>query len=200
MNVITIVSFIIGIFGTVLSAVGVWLAVRGNAMTRKAKTIDWGQLQTACKYIVKRLKKEFIPDVIITPGQKGGIISQLIVDNYELEIPIYTGFLVSKKVDVSNVLVENYFVLETTKWNVFLPKSIEASTEKKVLIVDDWVMSGDFLQILHKKLIEVGYLKQNVRSCSIATTEVAVEAKKAPDCFWKIVDAKECYFPWGKAR
>lgn len=34
----------------------------------------------------------------------------------------------------------------------------------------------------------------------IAVTKVALDAKKAPNYHWKIVDDKEFYFPWGKAE
>lgn len=195
-----IISFIIGIIGTLLSAYGAYLTVRSNQQTRKSKTIDWGQMQTACKYICKQLKNNFIPDAIITPGQKGGILAQLILDNLDLEIPIYTGFLISKEKKSNEILSENYILLETTKWNVFLPKSIEVSKDMKILIVDDLVMSGDFLYKLQNRLIEYGYSKKNIQSCSIATTTVANATKKSPDYYWKIVDADDCYFPWGKAR
>jgi len=194
------ISFIIGILGTMLSAFGIYLTIRSNIQTRKSKTIDWSQLQNAAKFLSKKLKKDFKPDLIITPGQKGGIISQLIIDDLDLEIPIYTGYLMSKDLSLSNNLSANYILLETTKWNVFLPKSLEESTDANILIVDDFVMSGDFLYKLQERLISYGHAPEKIKSCSVATTTVAIQTKKAPSYYWKIVNAEDSYFPWGKVK
>lgn len=199
-DIMTYISFIIGIVGTILSAVGIGLTVRSNKKTREAKTIDWSQMQTASKHISKLLKRNFIPDFIITPGQKGGIFAQLIMDNLEIMFPIYTGYIFDKNTKINSTQNNDCIIIETSKWNVYLPNYIKHTVDMKVLIVDDLVMSGDFLISLKKSLISFGYKNENIKSCSIATTSVAKNTNKSPDFFWKIVDADDCYFPWGKAR
>ena len=185
--------------GPVLSILGFWFTVKGIRMQKQSKTIDWSQLHVAAKALSKDIKR-YKPDVVICPGQKGGIFAQLIIDNLELKIPIYTGFIVPVDESIDTGLTENYFSIDTTKWHVFLPASIKKTTNCNVLIVDDYVMSGDFLYKLKEELIKMGYYSEKIRSCSIATTNVARLANKAPDNYWKIVDADECYFPWGKAK
>lgn len=203
-EILTIITNLIGkclefIVGPVLSVVGFCLTIKGMRAQKQSNTIDWSQMHSAAKTLCKNIKK-FKPNVIICPGQKGGIFAQLIVDNLELKIPIYTGFIVSVSDTIDSSLTENYFNIDTTKWHVFLPLSIKNTINCKVLIVDDYVMSGDFLFKLKKTLIEYGYGDDKVKSCSIVTTNVAKLANKAPDYYWKIVDAEECYFPWGKAK
>ena len=142
-----VLSIIIGIIGILLSTIGLWLTVKSNRMIKKSKTIDWSQFQIAVKQFTKEIKRVgFIPDLIITPGQKGGIIAQLIVDELELTLPICTGFLVpiGSSIFQEKSLSENYFAVETSKWCVFLPKFIQYTKDQKILIVDDLVMSGDF--------------------------------------------------------
>lgn len=198
-----VVSFIIGILGTALSAAGIWLTVRCNKIAKKSKTIGWSQFQIAVKEFTKKIKKkDFDPDLIITPGQKGGIIAQLIVDELELTVPICTGFLlpVNSPIYKEKSLNENYFVIKTSKWYVFLPKFIEYTKEQKILIVDDLVMSGDFLHDLTNMLVKLGYCEENIVSYSIATTDVAIMANKAPKYYWRKVEASDSYFPWGKAK
>lgn len=196
-----VLSFIIGIIGTLLSTFGIFLTIKSNRAMKSSKTITWDQLLSASKFLCCKLKREgFIPEIIICPGQKGGIISQLIIDDLDIEIPIYTGFLISKENPIQESLKKNYILLNTSKWNVFLPKSLETSFEKKTLIVDDFVMSGDFLSTIKTKLKALGYSENNLKSCCVATTDVAIQTKKAPSLYWKIIDAKDSYFPWGKVK
>lgn len=198
----SIMSELIGIAGTLLGAWGVALTIISNRKNRKLKTVAWSDIQSATKFFWRKLKhEEFKPTFIITPGQKGGIIAQLISDFYEEEIPIFSGFLFPK--NQGKVEDENYLILSTTKWHVHMPIFLKTCKQKdmvKLLIVDDFVMSGDFLYMLKNTLLELGYLEKNIYSCAIAVTKVAMDANKAPSFHWKVVDDKDFYFPWGKAE
>lgn len=198
----SIISELVGILGTVLGAWGVALTISSNRKNRKLKTVTWADIQSATKFFWRKLQHEnFKPDFIITPGQKGGIIAQLIKDFYKDDIPIFSGFLEAS--GKGNVEDENYLKISTTKWDVYMPVSLKTFKEKekiKLLIVDDFVMSGDFLFSLKSKLLELGYLNENIYSCAIAVTKVAMDANKKPSYHWKVVDNKDFYFPWGKAE
>ncbi|MDE6605510.1 MAG: hypothetical protein K2K85_05785 [Clostridia bacterium] len=197
-----IISEIVGVVGTLLGAWGVVLTIISNRRNRKLKTVTWSDMQSATKFFWRNLNHiKFKPTFIITPGQKGGIIAQLISDFYEEKMPIFSGFL--EKKDNKQVLDDNYLTLSTTKWHVHMPISLKTCENKedvKLLIVDDFVMSGDFLHKLKSVLLELGYLEQNIYSCAIAVTKVAIDANKAPNYHWKVVDDKDFYFPWGKAE
>lgn len=198
----SIISELVGILGTAFGVWGVVLTIGSNRKNKKLKTITWTDIQSATKYFWRKLQyQKFKPDFIVTPGQKGGIIAQLIRDFYENDIPIFSGFLNIKGREV--VKDENYLTLSTTKWNVHLPISLKTFKQKnkiKLLIVDDFVMSGDFMHLLKEILLELGYLEQNIYSCAIVVTKVAMDANKGPNYHWKIVDDKDFYFPWGKAE
>ena len=198
----SIVNELIGIVGTLFGAWGVAQNIISKKKNRKLKAITWSDIQSATKFFWKKLKHEkFEPTFIITPGQKGGIISQLISDFYEEGIPICSGYLEAK--NKKQVTDDNYLTLSTTKWNVYLPISLKTCKQKdkvKLLIVDDFVMSGDFLYKLKSTLLELGYLEKNICSCAMAVTKVAIDANKAPSYYWKVVDDKDFYFPWGKAQ
>lgn len=193
---------LVGIAGTAFGVWGVMLTISSNRKNRKLKTVTWSDIQSATKFFWRRLQYQGIkPDFIITPGQKGGIIAQLIKDFYKDDIPILTGFLKAKTQE--SIKGENYFTLSTTKWNVYMPillKEFEEKDKIKLLIVDDFVMSGDFMYLLKNTLLELGYLEQNIYSCAIAVTKVAMDANKSPSYYWKVVDDKDFYFPWGKAE
>ena len=200
----SIISELVSIVGTILGAVGVILTVASNRKNRKLKTVTWSDIQSATKYFWRKLKHEkFVPLFIVTPGQKGGIVAQLISDFYEDKIPVFTGFLERREKKQIQIEDDNYMTVSTTKWTVHLPiflKNCESKEKVKLLIVDDLVMSGDFLYALKRELLNLGYCEKNIRACAIAVTKVALDAKKAPNYHWKIVDDKEFYFPWGKAE
>lgn len=198
----SIVSELIGIAGTAAGVWGVILTINSNKKNKKLKAVTWSDIHSATKFFWKNLKKQnFKPDFIISPGPKGGIIAQLIEDFYDDEIPILSGFLERKK--PKSINVENDLIISTSKWNVHMPISLntfEKKDEIKLLIVDDFAMSGDFLYSFKDKLVELGYLEENIFSCVVAVTKVALDANKRPSYYWKIVDDKEFYFPWGKAE
>ena len=201
-GIIELLSFLFGIVGT---SVGVYSAVQQRIYRKKSrelKAVTWSDIQSATKTFWKKLHHEkFEPTFIITPGPKGGIIAQLISDFYEKEIPIYSGFI--EKRGKGQVEDDNDLTLTTTKWRVHMPiylKTYEPKDKAKLLIVDDFVMSGDFLDNLKNMLVELGYLEQNIHSCAIAVTKVAMDANKAPDYHLKVVDDKDFDFPWGKAE
>ena len=201
-----LISFILTIVGTVLSVLSIAYAIittkRNKKQEKNTKTIHWAELLTASKYISKKLKNDsFIPDIILTPGQKGGIFAQLIIDDLDLEIPILTGFIIPiVDTNYRNISLEQYIHLKTTKWHIFLPNVISNYKDSKILIVDDFVMSGDFLFTTKNSLDNSGFEMHNIKCSSIVTTKVAISSNKSPDYFWKIVDSDDCYFPWGKAK
>lgn len=197
-----ILNELIGIAGTAFGVWGVVLTINSNRKNRKLKTVTWSDIQSATKFFWRKLQHQnFKPNFIITPGQKGGIIAQLIKDFYKDDIPIFTGFLEAKNQE--SVEDENYLTFSTTKWNIHMPISLKTFEHKdkiKLLIVDDFVMSGDFMYLLKENLLELGYLKENIYSCAIAVTKVAMDSNKNPSYHWKVVDDKDFYFPWGKAE
>lgn len=202
MDVISITGTVVGILGFGFGVWGVILAIESKKANRKIKNVTWSDIHAATKYFWKKLKHEnFTPTIIITPGQKGGIVAKMISDFYKEDMPILSGFL--ERVGKESVEDENYLTFSTTKWHIHLPISIETHKNKesvKVLIVDDFVMSGDFLHTLKNKLIELGYLNSNIYACAVAVTKVAIDSKKGPDFYWKVVDDKDFDFPWGKAE
>ena len=204
--VFTLVSFCLTVIGTALTVWSIVYAIfttkKHNKKEKQLSTITWEQILIASNEISKSLKGEsFSPDFIISPGQKGGIFAQLLMDDLDIVIPIFTGFLIPSDNRLSESIDEHkYLFCNTTKWNVYISKEVLEYKEKNVLIVDDLVMSGDFLHTIKQRLCTSGFNKKNIRFISIVTTDVAISTKKSPDYYWKKLTADECYFPWGKAK
>lgn len=199
-------SFFLTMIGTALTVWSIIYAIsttkKQNKKEKQLSTITWEQILIASNELSKSLKQEgFFPDIILSPGQKGGIIAQLLMNDLDIEIPIFTGFLISSENSLSKqIKMQKYFFCNTTKWNVYISKDVLEYKDKSVLLVDDLVMSGDFLHTIKRQLCNSGFDEKKIRFISIVTTDVAISTKKCPDYYWKKVSSDECYFPWGRAK
>lgn len=197
-NLASFLSLIIGMIGAVLS-------YDAYKKSRALKTVSWNDLQSATKFIWKKLKEsKFTPDIILSSDPKGGIVAYMISKFYDNDIFTNIGHATLKGIPrVITFSDTTYAVIETSRWEVGLSKQIvdmDGASNKKILIVDDFVLSGDFNTKLIELLHNAGYNRKNIMVCCVAVTKVAIESKKAPDFFWKIVDNNDFYFPWGKAE
>jgi len=195
---LTIISLVIGIIGAIFT-------YRAYSRERALKSISWSDIQNGTKYIWKGLRNlGFTPDIMISPDPKGGIIAYQLSQFYDEDIFIDVGQAKRKNSTTPHISSKNYHtVICTNRWEVFLSKEIEDiidKEQKKVLIVDDFVLSGDFNSYLFDFLEKMGYKKENIKICCLAVTKVAISSDKAPDFYWKIVDDEDFYFPWGKAE
>lgn len=202
-HVVSYGSFILTIIGLILTVIGLVMTIRSYKLQKKFKTIEWNDINNAAKMVAKTLEREypdFHADYILSPGQRGGIFAHQIISYFDVDIPILCGITLDKSAHIDELKRSKKFIfMETSKWYVFLPKTIEEWSDKSVLLVDDFSMMGDFMAALQIKLNEFGYEKNNVHSCSIVATTIAINGKKAPDIYWKKVENDDFYFPWGKA-
>ena len=200
MNLSFIVSGFFTFIGIGLSAIGIYLTLSGNKKIRDSKTIDWIQIHVGSRYLSKKIVKDkFAPDYILAPGPRSSIIAQEIANNLNEELPIFTGF-VSKENLFNNALDNDFVIIQVNQWYLHLPLSVKSLKGKNVLIVQDWILSGESLEHIKKKLLELGYEEERIRCCAIAVTQVPLRRKHRPNYYYKVVDPDECYFPWGKAR
>lgn len=191
-------SSVVGFAGLALTVVGLVLTMYSIGIENQIRTLSWSDMQSAAKYIAKKTRREFMPDYMITPGQKGGIFAYLISEYYPHEMPIVTGYMISRHEESPSISDDN-FLIENHKWYVVLPKEILQWTDRKVLIVDDCVMGGVFMGKLKQILFDSGYSPDNVRTCAIVTSQFAVNQERAPDYYWKEA-VSDFFFPWGRAN
>lgn len=96
------------------------------------------------------------------------------------------------------ILAHKYHI-QTRKWYVVLPKEILNRSGQRVLIADDCVMGGTFINELKTILCNNGYKPEQIRTCSIVTSQFSIDQDIEPDYYWKIIDS-DFFFPWGKAK
>lgn len=202
---VDIVSIVIGIVSLLIGIVGAIFTYKAYSKERTLKTISWADIQNATKYIWKKLNKiYFKPDMMISPDPKGGIVAFILAQFFDYSILVDVGQAFRKDAN-SNEIYNNecYTVVHTNRWEVILSKQLEKQENKeniKILVVDDFVLSGDFNFKLIELLLSLGYKKDNIMVCCLAVTKVAISSNKAPDLYWKVVDDEDFYFPWGKAE
>lgn len=201
----SIAQTLVGILSLIIGMAGAILSYDAYKKSRALKTVSWNDLQSATKFIWKKLKeKNFTPDIILSSDPKGGIVGYMISKFYKDDIFTNIGHATRKgmkrAITFSNT---SYTVINTNKWEVGLSKQIidiNEKKDKKILIVDDFVLSGDFNMELIDLLLKSGYQKENIIVCCVAVTNVAIQSNKAPELYWKAVDNDDFYFPWGKAE
>ena len=213
-------SIIVTIIGLVLTVFSIFTGIKLDSIAESQKqtekmlveereklklkeeelvSINWNDMQNAAKHLAMQIKKDFTPDFIITPGQKGGIFGYLISEFYDTEIPIITGYLISQT-ELKPTLYENNLLIENDKWYLVLPNEILVRSNQKVLIVDDCVFGGTTMSQLKNLLLNNGYMKENVKTCALVASKLTYNHKKIPDYFWKPTLSDDFFLPWGKAK
>ena len=158
-----VVSLLIGLVGVFLT----WISLRRE---KRSKTLDWFQINIGARYISKEVKKSgFTPDFILAPGPRSGIIAQDIASFLDDDLPIIIGY-VSKQSIFDSTHDDKFVIVKTSEWSVYLPSCIKDLKDKKVLIAQDWVRSGEFLLLVKRELKNLGYKEENVKYCSILIT------------------------------
>jgi hypoxanthine phosphoribosyltransferase len=199
------------VFSTILAVIGIVLTFYFGRKTLKLEkekiTLDWEDVEIATTDLSSSIKEKFKPDIIFIPDMKDGTIGHMIKSYLSTEsftIPIMVGILVWKNVpeksEIPEFIKPSYDNCETKKWRAYIPKEIIKYKEKKVLIIDDYVLSGDFAGELRQWFRTNGFEENNIKFASIITTSVANADANAPDFFWKETETLNFYFPWGKGR
>lgn len=190
-------GLLIGVIGTLLT---IHYARKSVRLDRLRKSLDWSDLQVAASELGKDILKTGMPSIVVTPSLAGATFANLLVDQLHNQPPVFVGHRVWRDDPHGDLNTEDNFLFETSKWIVAIPKACTEYTEGTILYVDDFVMSGDFLEQFRERLGREGIAVDRIVSVSVAVTKVAIKNRKAPDFYWWVSDDDEFYFPWGKAR
>ncbi|MDD1689205.1 MAG: hypothetical protein LUQ66_00910 [Methanoregula sp.] len=174
----------------------------------KVRTITWDELEKASRDLRKKFEETgFRPNIIFTPCRRGASIANMMYGVDE-NIFLYVGLRIDergkpKPSDLPlNDLNEEWEDVKTRKYHHYIPKFFltDLNRNKKLLILDDFAMSGDSLKDIVTDLIEKkGFKKENIKTATIICTSVARDANKSPDFTVFDTEYSDFYFPWGKA-
>lgn len=200
MSVSEIMSWLFGIIGVVGVGLTIYYESKSRKLEKLNKSLSWAELQAGTHDLCKQFRGNFKPEVILTPNLRGGIISHLVMDNYDYHIPVFVGQIFWRKLGGEITRIPNHFEIETGKWILYIPEALLEFKDKRLLIVDDFAMSGDTLANVKQLLISKGFNPELIKTVSLVTTKVAIQNNKAADYYWKASEDDSFFFPWGKAR
>lgn len=192
-------------FGTI-SAVGVvltiYFGIKSSVLERQKKTLTWPQLQLIADATCFNLKKDgFIPDLILAPGSRGAILAELILNKFNRNIPAIVGISFMEFTTRVMPSIKDYFAFNIGKgWNIYIPNALNEFKDKKVLIVDDFCLTGEFFESLKAFMVKQGFKTENIKVFCAVITQVTKAVDRAPDYYHLITDDDNFYFPWGKAN
>ena len=198
-----VINYIFGAVTIISVFITIYYGRKSIRLEKEKNKIDWADLQLAVKSLSRELVlRKFIPDIIITPGLRGATLANLLEQEftYKKNIPVFVGITLSKNTNNINEYSKEYVKLETSKWVVLIPCCIFSMSGKKILILDDYVMTGDFLQNMIDSIVKSGINKQNIKSMALATTKTAIDSNKNPDFYWHITKDSKFLFPWGESK
>ena len=194
MEILTIISFAIGIIGTVGT---IYFGLKSLRLEQRIRRFDWDDIGLGIKSISKDVFEEFKPDLLLSISGPGSIISNLLLAQTSNYVPLYVG--VSRRLDeqVPRCTPNYRHKVTTSKWEIYIPDEIFKFTNRKVLICDDCVLSGDTLSGLVNVLTNNGFDRRNILTMALFVTELAISSNKGPDMYWFKVPDREFYMPCG---
>lgn len=196
-------NMVLGAVGAVIGVVGLVLTIhyarKAEQMNLMRKRLEWADLQAAANDLARRIKRDGAPAVMVAPGLRGATFANLLASEFVDQPPVYVGVSTWKEGSPVESRLGDSFVIDTKKWQVQIPNAVWKH-EGTVLIVDDFVMSGDFLDSLKQELVIAGLSADRIRSAAVAATKISLKNHKAPDYYWWLAEDDEFFFPWGKAR
>ena len=196
-NIITLIFGVIGVFGLFFT---IYFGLENRKLQRARRRLSWPELLASANDLGSRIKRSVVPDVAFTPGLRGATFANLLVNEIKDDIPVYVGISFWKTNNDSPYELQGFSKIETNKWYIYIPDAIKSFQDKKLLLIDDFAMSGDGLEKIENMLVDKGFKRENIYAVTVATTKVAIDNHKAPRYFWFKTEDSNFYFPWGKAQ
>jgi len=193
-------NLLFGLTTVIGVALTIYYGGRARELERERQRLRYDDLLAAANDLGIKINKSFTPDAMFTPGLRGATFANLLVAEIETEVPVFVGISSWKDSPKPITTVAGHKLLETNKWLVHVPEALLSGSFSSILVVDDFAMSGDFLQSLVLMLTGAGIKKDGIKTACVVTTRVAVQNHKAPDFYWQQTTDDTFYFPWGRAR
>ncbi|MFI7540281.1 phosphoribosyltransferase [Actinoplanes sp. NPDC049599] len=177
----------------------IWQALRAEQLNRRERDLDWPRFRGATSDLARAIdRSDFMPDVILALSDRGAIVAHLVARELRNQVPIVT--VAYHSTAGTSVELPGYLALRGSKSTVFLPDRLREQSDWKVLLIDDFVMSGDGLSRVRDALIKQGFDPGRIRSGAVMATKLSLANKKGPDYVAREARDFDFYFPWGRAE
>jgi len=191
LNVLSLVLGIAGLMGTL------YFGMKSIYLQRKIRRFEWDDVEIGVKHLNKEISRRFVPELILTISAPGAIVTNLFVTHRSEITPVYVGITLHKEDPRSLSFTTDHHIITTSKWRIAVPNALLRHKEKRLLVLDGSVITGDAMDNLLKLLVVNGFDRNNVMTASLIATDVALRAGKGPDVYWRNVPDCEVYMPWG---
>jgi hypoxanthine phosphoribosyltransferase len=184
---------------TVLSfGLAIWQYARAESLNRRQRDLDWPRFRNAASDLAREVdRSEFMPDFILATSDRGAIVGHLVARELRRQIPILTA----GHLDIpGGSPIPGFDAIGGTKTTVYIPHGVRDLTQKKVLVLDDFVMSGDGMAITRKQLESYGFAREDIKTGSVVVTKLAIANRKGPDFRAREIKDFDFFFPWGRAQ
>lgn len=175
----------------------IWQYIRAEELNKRQRDLDWPRFRSAASDLARAVDRSgFMPDFILAASDRGAIVGNLVARELRRQIPIVTAGYLDRS---DGTDLPGFDSLCGTKSTAYLPRGLHELAAGKVLILDDFVMSGDGLASVRKQLVSYGFAPEHVKSGSVVATRLSIANKKGPDFFARETKDFDFYFPWGRA-
>jgi hypoxanthine phosphoribosyltransferase len=192
-------NIVLGATTVVGFGLAIWQSIRAEQLNKRERDLDWPRFRNATSDLARSIdRSDFMPDVIVALSERGAIVGHLVARELRRQVPIVTLAYLGKP--DPGVELPGFEALRGTKAVVFVPDGLAELRGKRLLLLDDFVMSGDGLQRLRTALFDKGFDRQDIRSGAVVATKLSIVSKKGPDYFGREAKDFDFYFPWGRAE
>jgi hypoxanthine phosphoribosyltransferase len=191
-------SVVLAVITVLGFGLAIWQYIRAEELNKRQRDLDWPQFRSAASDLARAVDRSgFMPDFILAASDRGAIVGNLVARELRRQIPIITAGYLDKP---DGAGMPGFDVLCGTKSTAYLPAGLRELATSKILVLDDFVMSGDGLAGMKKQLVSYGFAAEHVKSGAVVATKLSIANKKGPDFLARETKDFDFYFPWGRAR
>jgi hypoxanthine phosphoribosyltransferase len=175
-----------------------WQYIRAERLNRRQRDLDWPRFHNAASDLARAVDRSgFTPDFILATSDRGAIVGHLVARELRRQIPIITaGYLDTP----GGTVLPGFDAIGGSKTTVYIPHGVRELVSTKVLVLDDFVMSGDGMAVARKQLESYGFAPEAIKTGSVVATRLAIANRKGPDFLAREIKDFDFFFPWGRAQ
>ena len=195
MNIVLGLISVAGVAGTF------YFGVRAVRLEKQCNRFSWSDVLEGCNQLAAEAITGFEPDAMGCFPGASAIVGNLMLEAVVRQVPVFSILLVDKnnKIKTATTDMATYERIETSKWELLVPKQLLQATDSKLLLVDASVLTGDSFANIVNALLSRGFNPEKVKTCSLIATQSSVDSNKGPDYYWYASDSHVYFFPWGRA-
>lgn len=159
--------------------------------------VGWKQIHRWTKKLAKEVFVEYKPELIYCSSGPSAIVANLLMAEGGQFVPIYIGL---SELDARDDFVppaSHDITVKSHGWTTYIPKGITDLKDKRLLIVEDCVLTGFTLLELIETFKTQGFNANRIKSASLVVTDNAVKKGRAPSFFAHQQKSHDIEFPWG---